>query len=100
MKHLLIILFFFALTSLTAQSNRIIGVWLTADKSAKIEIEQHEKNFTGAIIYQEINRDEQGKLFADTQNRDTPKHSRLFTAWKIANHYRVHRIKQKHEYIA
>ena len=83
MKHLLIILFFFALTSLTAQSNRIIGVWLTADKSAKIEIVQREKNFTGTMIWLEMDRDEQGKPLTDTQNPDPSKRSRLLCGLEI-----------------
>ncbi|MCE2994135.1 MAG: DUF2147 domain-containing protein [Cyclobacteriaceae bacterium] len=83
MKHLLIILFFFALTSLSAQSNRIIGVWLTADKSAKIEIVQREKNFTGTMIWLEMDRDEQGKPLTDTQNPDPSKRSRLLCGLEI-----------------
>ena len=45
MKRLLTILFFFTLTSLSTQSNRIVGVCLSADKSAEIQIVQGEKNF-------------------------------------------------------
>jgi hypothetical protein len=77
MKHLLTILFLFTLTSLPAQSNRIIGVWITTDKSAKIEIVQREKNFRGTMIWLEMDQDEQGKPLTDTQNPDPSKRSRL-----------------------
>jgi len=83
MKRLLTILFLFTLTSLSAQSNRIIGVWLTADKSAKIEIVQREKNFTGTMIWLEMDRDEQGKPLTDTQNPDPSKQSRLLRGLEI-----------------
>ncbi len=83
MKRLLTILFLFTLTSLSAQSNRIVGVWLTPDKSAKIEIVQHEKNFTGTMIWLEIDRDEQGKPLTDTQNPDPSKRSRLLRGLEI-----------------
>ncbi|MFN8889785.1 MAG: DUF2147 domain-containing protein, partial [Cyclobacteriaceae bacterium] len=64
-------------------SNRIIGVWLTADKSAKIEIVQREKNFTGTMIWLEMDRDEQGKPLTDTQNPDPSKRSRLLCGLEI-----------------
>jgi uncharacterized protein (DUF2147 family) len=83
MKRLLTILFLFTLTSLSAQSNRIVGVWLTADKSAKIEIVQREKNFTGTMIWLEMDRDEQGKPLTDTQNPDPSKQSRLLRGLEI-----------------
>ena len=83
MKRLLTILFLFTLTSLSAQSNRIVGVWLTADKSAKIEIVQREKNFVGTMIWLETDRDEQGKPLTDTQNPDPSKRSRLLRGLEI-----------------
>ena len=83
MKRLLTILFLFTLTSLSAQSNRIVGVWLTADKSAKIEIVQREKNFVGTMIWLETDRDEQGKPLTDTQNQDPSKRSRLLRGLEI-----------------
>ncbi len=83
MKRLLTILFLFTLTSLRAQSNRIVGVWLTADKSAKIEIVQREKNFQGTMIWLEMDRDEQGKPLTDTQNPEPSKRSRLLRGLEI-----------------
>lgn len=83
MKRFLTILFLFTMTSLSAQSNRIVGVWLTADKSAKIEIVQREKNFQGTMIWLEVDRDEQGKPLTDTQNPDPSKRSRLLRGLEI-----------------
>jgi uncharacterized protein (DUF2147 family) len=83
MKRLLTILFLFTLTSLSAQSNRIVGVWLTPDKSAKIEIVQREKNFTGTMIWLEMDQDKQGKPLTDTQNPDPSKRSRQLRGLEI-----------------
>lgn len=83
MKRLLTILFLFTLTSLSAQSNRIVGVWLTADKSAKIEIVQREKSFQGTMIWLEMDRDEQGKPLTDIQNPEPSKRSRLLRGLEI-----------------
>jgi uncharacterized protein (DUF2147 family) len=83
MKRLFTILFFFTLTSLTAQSNRILGVCLSADKSAKIQIVQGGKNFQDTIFWLEMNRDEQGKPLTYTQNQDSSKRSRLLRGLEI-----------------
>lgn len=83
MKRLITILFLFTLTSLSAQSNQIVGVWLTADKSAKIEIVQREKKFVGTMIWLEMDRDEQGKPLTDTQNPEPSKRSRLLRGLEI-----------------
>jgi hypothetical protein len=83
MKRLLTILFFFTLTSLSTQSNRIVGVCLSADKSAEIQIVQGEKNFQDTIFWLEMNRDEQGKPLTYTQNQDSSKRSRLLRSLEI-----------------
>jgi uncharacterized protein (DUF2147 family) len=60
-----------------------VGVCLTADKSAKIQMVQGEKNFQGTMIWLEMNRDEQGKPLTDTQNQDSSKRSRLLCGLEI-----------------
>ncbi len=83
MKILLIICFIISMMRVNAQSDRIIGVWLTSDKAAKIEIYQRESRFYGKMIWLTPNVDEKGKPLTDSENPDPAKRNRKLEGLEI-----------------
>jgi uncharacterized protein (DUF2147 family) len=83
MKILLTICFIIPIMSLKAQSDRIVGIWLTAEKDAKIEISQRESRFYGKMIWLTPNVDENGNPLTDTENPDASKRNRKLEGLEI-----------------
>ncbi len=83
MKILLTICFIISMMRVNAQSDRIIGVWLTSDKAAKIEIYQRESLFYGKMIWLTPDVDEKGKPLTDTENPDPAKRNRKLEGLEI-----------------
>lgn len=83
MKILLTICFIISMMRVNAQSDRIIGVWLTSDKAAKIEIYQRESRFYGKMIWLTPNVDEKGKPLTDSENPDPAKRNRKLEGLEI-----------------
>jgi uncharacterized protein (DUF2147 family) len=83
MKILLTICFIISMMRVNAQSDRIIGVWLTSDKAAKIEIYQRESRFYGKMIWLTPDVDEKGKPLTDTENPDPAKRNRKLEGLEI-----------------
>lgn len=83
MKILLTICFTVSLMQVNAQSNRIIGVWLTPAKDAKIEIFQKESYFYGKMIWLTPEVDERGQPLTDTENPDPAKRNRKLEGLEI-----------------
>lgn len=75
MQRLLNSLFLvFLCTATFAQSGKIIGVWLTADKSAKVEIYISRNQYEGKIVWlKEPNNPISGKPWLDEQNENPSK---------------------------
>ncbi len=64
---------FFVLSGATtfAQSDNILGAWLTGDKSAHVEIYKSNNQFMGKIIWlKEPNNPKTGKPWLDEQNEN------------------------------
>ncbi len=60
--------------STSAQSDKIIGIWLTGDKSAHVEIYKSNNQFTGKIVWlKEPNNPKTGKPWLDEQNESPSK---------------------------
>ncbi|MFM7485494.1 MAG: DUF2147 domain-containing protein, partial [Cytophagales bacterium] len=76
MKKLLTTFLIISTMQLKAQSDRIVGVWLTSDKDAKIEIYQKDSRFYGKMIWFTPAVDERGKPLTDTENPDPAKRNR------------------------
>ncbi len=83
MKILLTICFIISMMRVNAQSDRIIGVWLTSDKAAKIEIYQKDSRFYGKMIWFTPAMDEKGKPLTDTENPDPAKRNRKLEGLEI-----------------
>ena len=83
MKILLTICFIISMMRVNAQSDRIIGVWLTSDEAAKIEIYQRESRFYGKMIWLTPDVDEKGKPLTDTENPDPAKRNRKLEGLEI-----------------
>lgn len=83
MKILLAICFIVSVLQLNAQSDRIIGVWLTSDKDAKIEIYQKDSRFYGKMIWLTPNVDGNGKPLTDSENPDPTKRNRKLEGIEI-----------------
>ncbi len=83
MKILLTICFIISMMRVNAQSDRIIGVWLTSDKAAKIEIYQKDSRFYGKMIWLTPDVDEKGKPLTDTENPDPAKRNRKLEGLEI-----------------
>ena len=83
MKILLTICFIISMMRVNAQSDRIIGVWLTSDKAAKIEIYQKDSRFYGKMIWLTPDVDEKGKPLTDTENPDPAKRNRKLKGLEI-----------------
>lgn len=63
------LLFVLLCTAAFAQSEKITGIWLTADKSAKVEIYNSKNQFEGKIIWlKEPNDPTTGKPWLDKEN--------------------------------
>jgi len=69
--------FFFLLSAFTyAQSENIIGTWLTQEKDAKVEIYKTDDVYYGKIVWlKEPNDPETGKPQLDKENPDEKKRS-------------------------
>jgi len=68
--------FFFVLIGATtfAQSDNIIGTWLTGDKGAHVKIYKSNNQFMGKIIWlKDPNNPKTGKPWLDEQNEDPSK---------------------------
>jgi uncharacterized protein (DUF2147 family) len=83
MKILLTICFIISMMRVNAQSDRIIGVWLTSDKAAKIGIYQKESHCFGKMIWLTPDVDEKGKPLTDTENPDPAKRNRKLKGLEI-----------------
>lgn len=79
MQRLISFVFFVLLGMTTfAQSDNIIGTWLTGDKSAHVEIYKSNNHFMGKIIWlKEPNNPQTGKLWLDEQNEKTSNKMKL-----------------------
>jgi len=85
MKILLTICFIISMMRVNAQSDRIIGVWLTSDKAAKIEIYQKDSRFYGKMIWFTPDVDEKGKPLTDSENPDPAKRNRKLEGLEISS---------------
>jgi hypothetical protein len=83
MKRIIGICIFISLGQVNAQSNRIIGVWLTSEKDAKIEIYQKGSRFYGNMIWLTPDVDEKGKPLTDSENPDPTKRNRKLEGIEI-----------------
>jgi uncharacterized protein (DUF2147 family) len=85
MKILLTICFIISMMRVNAQSDRIIGVWLTSDKAAKIEIYQKDSRFYGKMIWFTPAMDEKGNPLTDSENPDPAKRNRKLEGLEISS---------------
>lgn len=70
-RLILVILGLFSFVfSYSQTSNSIVGIWLSEEKDAKIEISQKGDYFTGKIIWMDEPNDTNGKLKLDVNNPD------------------------------
>jgi uncharacterized protein (DUF2147 family) len=83
MKILFTICFIISMVPVNAQSDRIIGVWLTSDEDAKIEIYQQESRYFGKMIWFTPAVDEKGKPLTDSENPDPAKRNRKLEGLEI-----------------
>ena len=83
MKRIIGICIFISLGQVNAQPNRIIGVWLTSDKDAKIEIYQKESRYFGKMIWFTPAVDEKGNPLTDSENPDPAKRNRKLEGIEI-----------------
>jgi uncharacterized protein (DUF2147 family) len=83
MKRIIGICIFISLGQVNAQPNRIIGVWLTSDKDAKIEIYQKESRYFGKMIWFTPAVDEKGNPLTDSENPDPAKRNRKLEGLEI-----------------
>jgi uncharacterized protein (DUF2147 family) len=83
MKRIIGIGIFISLGQVNAQPNRIIGVWLTSDKDAKIEIYQKESRYFGKMIWLTPDVDGNGKPLTDSENPDPTKRNRKLEGLEI-----------------
>jgi uncharacterized protein (DUF2147 family) len=84
MKKLLTTTFLIISTmQVKAQSDRIVGVWLTSDKDAKIEIYQKDSRFYGKMIWLTPDVDGNGKPLTDSENPDPTKRNRKLEGIEI-----------------
>jgi uncharacterized protein (DUF2147 family) len=83
MKRIIGICIFISLGQVNAQPNRIIGVWLTSDKDAKIEIYQKESRYFGKMIWLTPDVDGNGKPLTDSENPDPTKRNRKLEGIEI-----------------
>ena len=83
MKRIIGICIFISLGQVNAQPNRIVGVWLTSDKDAKIEIYQKESRYFGKMIWLTPAMDEKGNPLTDSENPDPTKRNRKLEGIEI-----------------
>jgi hypothetical protein len=90
MKKLLTTFLIISTMQVKAQSNRIIGVWLTSEKDAKIEIYQKGSRFYGNMIWLTPDVDEKGKPLTDSENPDPTKRNRKLEGIEIISTRNMH----------
>ena len=83
MKRIIGICIFISLGQVNAQPNRIIGVWLTPEKDAKIEIYLKEFHYFGKMIWLTPDVDEKGTPLTDSENPDPATRNRKFEGLEI-----------------
>lgn len=83
MKRIIVICIIISTGQVKAQSNRILGVWLTQEKDAKIEIYQKESRYFGKMIWLTPDVDEKGKPLTDSENPDPAKRNRKLEGLEI-----------------
>ncbi len=83
MKRIIVICIIISTGQVNAQPNRIVGVWLTSDKDAKIEIYQKESHYFGKMIWFTPAVDEKGNPLTDSENPDPAKRNRKLEGLEI-----------------
>jgi uncharacterized protein (DUF2147 family) len=83
MKRIIVICIIISTGQVNAQPNRIVGVWLTSDKDAKIEIYQKESHYFGKMIWFTPAVDEKGNPLTDSENPDPTKRNRKLEGIEI-----------------
>jgi uncharacterized protein (DUF2147 family) len=83
MKRIIVICIIISTGQVKAQSNRILGVWLTPEKDAKIEIYQKESRYFGKMIWLTPDVDAIGKPLTDSENPDPAKRNRKLVGLEI-----------------
>lgn len=68
-----------------AQSDAIVGTWLTPDKDAKIEIFKQQQRYFGKMVWLTPDKDEKGRPFTDTENPDPALRTRPLVGLVIIN---------------
>lgn len=73
-KFFMLVIGMLLATSMSAQTDNIIGVWLTEDKEAQVEIFKSNNLYVGKIIWlREPNNPRTGKPWLDDKNKDAKK---------------------------
>lgn len=83
MNKLLTTLLIISTMQVKAQSDRIVGVWLTSEKDAKIEIYQKDSRFYGKMIWFTPDVDGNGKPLTDSENPDPTKRNKKLEGLEI-----------------
>lgn len=85
MKKLLTTFLIISTMQVKAQSDRLVGVWLTSDKDAKIKIYQKDSRFYGKMIWLTPDVDGNGKPLTDSENPDPTKRNRKLEGIEIVS---------------
>lgn len=67
------ILFMVSVMSVSAQSDKVLGIWFNGEKDAKVEIFKNGTKFYGRVVWMEKPLNDQGKEAMDDKNPDPTK---------------------------
>ena len=94
MKHIsaLFLLFVIITSAINAQpdkteGNQILGIWLTGNEKAKVEIFKCEDEYCGKIVWLREPTYEDGSIKRDKKNPDESMHSRQILGLLILNNF-------------
>lgn len=96
MKYILLLLSQFTIGILLAQSDKIIGTWLTQDQTAHIEIYTYNGKYYGKIVWLKHQFDEKTKKERlDSENPDPKRRNAKLIGIDIVKDF----VKNQNEYV-
>lgn len=83
MKKFVFVIFTLASLQAMAQPDRIVGVWVTPEKDARIHIFKNGSRYYAKMIWLTPSVDDKGNALTDTQNPDATKRTRKLEGLEI-----------------
>ncbi len=75
-QMILALILLFPVTALFGQAERVVGIWLTADKDSQVEIFKKANNqYYGKVVWLDEPLNEQGRPKVDDKNPDRSMHT-------------------------